>query len=151
MSWRDFKTSPPVQKVQNIQKPLAPPPFVPSVPFVDRGEDSKAPLPYGVTLAEVESAFGHDPDWPKVKDDPHCLHNLAEALSPRGETERAGPREAKQPAQKGAHQLTPTERSIWCMSHESTLPGGRCTNKNRLDGCQLWEAVRRKALLTPPV
>lgn len=43
-----------------------------------------------------------------------------------------------------ADQLTPVERTRWCLEHELTLPGANCPNKRRLDRCTLWIAILQR-------
>lgn len=45
-----------------------------------RKEYPSMTLPHGVTLADLEGDYGHDPDWQKVRDDPRWLYHLAETI-----------------------------------------------------------------------
>lgn len=49
-----------------------------------------------------------------------------------------------------ADQLSPGERTLFCLEHELTEYGGRCPNKENLEGCVLWNAIRQRLLVTRP-
>ena len=104
-------------------------------------------LPFGLTLADLGAEFSHDPDWPKIKNDPRWLHFLAETIHHRRHRQDDGKKRATTADTRTADRLTPAERSRWCLAHELTRPGHLCQNKNRLEGCTLWEAVKGKQTL----
>lgn len=56
--------------------------------------DGGLPLQNGITFAEIEAAYGHDPGWSKIKDDPRWLHHLAETLHAKKEGKRLFPFQA---------------------------------------------------------
>lgn len=100
-------------------------------------------LPFGLTLADLAADFGHDPDWPRIKDDPRWLHFLAETIHRKRHRLDAG----KKADTRTADRLTPAERSRWCLAHELTRPGHRCPHKKELENCTLWQTVKGRQTL----
>jgi hypothetical protein len=49
-----------------------------------------------------------------------------------------------------ANQLSPAERTLFCLDHELTLPGALCGNKYRLERCYLWKAIIEKRPVPRP-
>jgi hypothetical protein len=46
-----------------------------------------------------------------------------------------------------ADQLSPAERSLWCLDHQNTWPDGHCPHMLNLERCTLWQAVNYKRTL----